>query len=422
MVSLLIPVGRRLRATAGAKALTVIATSGVLATTAASAPAEIAPAVAAPVTAGQPSEAAVANPDVVDRIARALASMPPPVGMGPGGAGSGSAASGAASGAGAGHSSAAGATTLYLSSPGSAPSGQSSSPGAAGSPGSFAAPGMPARALAAYRAAAATLARTDPGCHLSWTLLAAIGTVESNNGQFGGAVIGGDGVVRPAIIGIRLDGSTPGTGVVRDTDHGVDDGDPVYDHAVGPMQFLPGTWMAYGVSATPGRAPNPENVNDAALTAGTYLCATGLDLSGPQARAAVLAYNASDSYANTVLALARAYANAPLSQVARVAAGAASSTGGTSVVAGSSGRARSAGSTTRSASESIPGSSGSSQKPAPKPISTPIPKPTPTPKPASSPTPSSSPTDADHVADAEQLADTEHHRHRARRRRPAPPP
>src|SRR3954447_13459596 len=185
-------------------------------------------------------------------------------------------------------------------------------------PGALAAPGMPAPALAAYRAAEAGLARTDPGCHLTWSLLAAIGTVESGNGRYGGAAVGADGVVSPSIIGIRLDGSTPGTGVVHDTDGGRYDGDAQYDHAVGPMQFLPGTWVAYGVSATRGAAPNPQNIDDAALTAGHYLCSTGLDLSlaGSGARAAVLAYNGSDSYADTVLRLAQAYATEPLADVA----------------------------------------------------------------------------------------------------------
>ncbi len=173
--------------------------------------------------------------------------------------------------------------------------------------------GIPAGALAAYGAASATLARTMPECHLTWPLLAAIGTVESGNGRHGGARIGSDGVVRPAIIGIRLDGSVAGTAVVVDTDRGRYDGDPGYDRAVGPMQFLPGTWVAYALAAAPGRVPDPQNINDAALAAGAYLCASGHDVSNAAGRrAAVLRYNHSNAYADTVLALAAVYENAPM--------------------------------------------------------------------------------------------------------------
>src|SRR3954465_4372534 len=66
-------------------------------------------------------------------------------------------------------------------------------------PGALAAPGMPAPALAAYRAAEAGLARTDPGCHLTWSLLAAIGTVESGNGRYVVPVVGSDGGGTPPV-------------------------------------------------------------------------------------------------------------------------------------------------------------------------------------------------------------------------------
>ena len=36
---------------------------------------------------------------------------------------------------------------------------------------------------------------------------------------------------------------------IRDTDGGSFDGDSSYDRAVGPMQFIPATWRAYGVDA-----------------------------------------------------------------------------------------------------------------------------------------------------------------------------
>src|SRR5690349_11824519 len=44
---------------------------------------------------------------------------------------------------------------------------------------------IPDVALAAYERSAAVMNAADPTCHLDWTLLAAIGQVESDHGQFG---------------------------------------------------------------------------------------------------------------------------------------------------------------------------------------------------------------------------------------------
>ena len=132
--------------------------------------------------------------------------------------------------------------------------------------------GIPEVALAAYRAAAASLAQADPGCHLDWALLAGIGRVESFHGRFGGSSAGTDGVVSPPIIGVPLDGG-PGIATITDTDDGSLDGDTVHDRAVGPMQFIPGTWAGFGVDGDGDGRADPQNLFDAALSAGTYLCA-----------------------------------------------------------------------------------------------------------------------------------------------------
>ena len=167
--------------------------------------------------------------------------------------------------------------------------------------------GIPDVAMRAYRYAAGREATIDPGCGISWTLLAAIGRVESNHGRFGGSVVLASGVSTPKIIGIALNGN--GTEVVRDTDSGRLDGDSTYDRAVGPMQFIPSTWASYGVDANSDHLADPFNVYDAAAAAGHYLCAAGGDLRGRAGQiAAVLAYNHSDSYLATVLSLASAYA------------------------------------------------------------------------------------------------------------------
>lgn len=171
----------------------------------------------------------------------------------------------------------------------------------------LAANGIPTVALNAYRLAAARMATALPSCGIEWSLLAAIGRVESNHGRFGGADLLADGTSTSRIIGIALDGTS--SAYVADTDGGRLDGDRVFDHAVGPMQFIPGTWAAYQADGNADGVADPFNVNDAALAAARYLCAAGGDLrTRPGQIAAVLAYNDSDAYLAQVLALADAYA------------------------------------------------------------------------------------------------------------------
>jgi hypothetical protein len=162
-------------------------------------------------------------------------------------------------------------------------------------------------ALNAYRVAAARIGAALPACHLDWSLLAGIGRVESDHGRTGGATLGADGTSTPPVIGPALDGVH--FAYVADTDRGVWDHDTRYDHAVGPMQFIPSTWRAYAIDADGNGTADPMDVNDAALAAAHYLCNAGGDLSTDAGqRRAVLAYNHSNSYVAQVLALAHAYA------------------------------------------------------------------------------------------------------------------
>lgn len=171
--------------------------------------------------------------------------------------------------------------------------------------------GLSRRAVAAYGWAEMWLRRERPGCRLSWTTLAGIARVESWHGTYGGAEIGHDGRVTRPIVGIALDGS-PGVRAVPDTDGGRLDGDPTWDRAVGPMQFLPATWRRWAVRANgDGAAPDPQNIDDAALAAARYLCADGRDLSEPADWwSAVLTYNNSVDYTQDVFSGADAYAAA----------------------------------------------------------------------------------------------------------------
>lgn len=170
-----------------------------------------------------------------------------------------------------------------------------------------AAAGIPARALRAYAAAALTLSSEDPGCGIGWNTLAGIGAIESAHGSHGGSVLRDDGYPDPAIRGIPLDGTS--SAVIRDTDGGAWDGDTVWDRAVGPMQFIPTTWEQWGADADGDGRADPNQIDDAALTAGRYLCAGGEMTSVDGWRRAIFSYNNLEQYVDDVAATANRYAD-----------------------------------------------------------------------------------------------------------------
>ncbi|WP_165978364.1 lytic transglycosylase domain-containing protein [Actinomadura darangshiensis] len=104
---------------------------------------------------------------------------------------------------------------------------------------------------------------------LSWTVLAAIGQVESDHGRNAGRSSAG---------------------------------------ALGPMQFLPSTWKAYGVDGDRDGKADIMNPYDAIPGAAKYLCANGAGKGGKQLYRAVWHYNHADWYVQKVLNLAKAYA------------------------------------------------------------------------------------------------------------------
>jgi hypothetical protein len=129
-----------------------------------------------------------------------------------------------------------------------------------------AAPGTrPASYLELFQASAADYC---PG--LSWTVLAAIGQIESNDGQNMG----------PSSAG-----------------------------ALGPMQFLPSTWQQWGIDAF-GETGPPDIMNpyDAVPSAARMLCADGAARGGTALYNAIYDYNHADWYVREVLALAAQYA------------------------------------------------------------------------------------------------------------------
>jgi Peptidase family M23/Transglycosylase SLT domain len=127
--------------------------------------------------------------------------------------------------------------------------------------------GVPARAAKAYQAAAG---RCDG---LDWTLLAAIGAVETNHGQHAGAAIDpGTGEARPWIFGPALNGQNHTAAIPIKRWSGWWGLTGPWQRAVGPMQFLPTTFDAHAVDADQDGTTNPHDIDDAAATTANFIC------------------------------------------------------------------------------------------------------------------------------------------------------
>jgi hypothetical protein len=127
----------------------------------------------------------------------------------------------------------------------------------------------PTRVPPTFRRLYVDAARTCRG--MSWTLLAAVGQVESGHGAY------------------------PGTS---------------YAGARGPMQFMPATFAAYGVDGDADGDVDIDDPADAVFSAARYLCANGAGRGGPALARAVWHYNHAEWYVALVLKLAAKYAQA----------------------------------------------------------------------------------------------------------------
>ncbi len=140
----------------------------------------------------------------------------------------------------------------------------------AGNPSGYAVSDIPPEMLAIYQKAAATC----PG--LSWSVLAAIGSVETDHG-------------RSTLPGVHSGANFAG--------------------AEGPMQFLPDTWAAYGADGDGDGVKDIYNPADAVFGAANYLCANGAG-DPARLRGAIWNYNHSDAYVDDVMAGAARYSDA----------------------------------------------------------------------------------------------------------------
>lgn len=137
--------------------------------------------------------------------------------------------------------------------------------------------------------------------------MAAVGSVETAHGTYGGGSLTAAGQVSRPVMGPVLDGA--GFAAIADTDGGALDGDTRWDRAVGPMQFIPSTWQLVGRDGNGDGTADPFNIDDAALSAASYLCSHGRDLTTADGWTdAIYAYNQSDAYIRQVREQATAYA------------------------------------------------------------------------------------------------------------------
>ena len=168
---------------------------------------------------------------------------------------------------------------------------------------------IPIRALVAYAGAAMFKAEQMPECRISWSTLAGVGKIESDHGRHDGSTLDAAGTATPPIFGIALDGGD--TAHIPDSDDGAIDGDADFDRAVGPMQLIPQTWRNWHVDGGADGVEDPQNIDDAAMAAANYLCRSSTDMdTEPGWRAAISAYNSSDTYLSNVAASAVAYTDA----------------------------------------------------------------------------------------------------------------
>jgi membrane-bound lytic murein transglycosylase B len=169
-----------------------------------------------------------------------------------------------------------------------------------------AATGIPAPAVRAY--ADAQLGRPT-GCDIGWTTLAGIGWVESHHGTIGGRTLRRDGRSSTPILGPALDGTGGFAAIPATPETATWHGDPRWDHAVGPLQFIPATWATWGADGDGDGDADPNDIDDAAATAVRYLCADGHDLTtGSGWAQAVFSYNHAQAYVDAVRAAAVEYA------------------------------------------------------------------------------------------------------------------
>lgn len=165
--------------------------------------------------------------------------------------------------------------------------------------------GISLPALTAYARASMLAPR---GCRIGWTTLAGIGWVESQHGTIGHRVLGADGHSSKPILGPALDGGDFAA-VPATRESAQWHGDTAWDHAVGPMQFIPSTWRTWQADGDGDGVADPNDIDDAALSSARYLCQSGDLMAGGNWSRSIFSYNPSADYVLNVYTAADAYAD-----------------------------------------------------------------------------------------------------------------
>ncbi|HWI43241.1 MAG TPA: lytic murein transglycosylase [Nocardioides sp.] len=167
--------------------------------------------------------------------------------------------------------------------------------------------GIPEAAVRAYGAAQLQVA---DDCNIGWTTLAGIGWVESQHGTMGERLLLADGHSSRPILGPALDGAGKFAAVRATADSALLHDDAQWDHAVGPLQFITSTWVKWATDGDRDGRSDPYDIDDAALAAAHYLCASGADFTtGEGWSRAVFSYNHAESYVRAVNVAAATYAD-----------------------------------------------------------------------------------------------------------------
>lgn len=136
-------------------------------------------------------------------------------------------------------------------------------------------PTVPAPAMRAYQEAASavdTASAEQVGCNIDWTLLAGLGAVVSDHGRDEGR--------------LSAKGGQP----------------------KGPFQFTASIWDVYGADGNGDKARNVEDIDDSALAAALFLCATGKNLATESGtHAALESFNRDPDFVSLVLSAAATY-------------------------------------------------------------------------------------------------------------------
>ncbi|MDP9389090.1 MAG: bifunctional lytic transglycosylase/C40 family peptidase [Actinomycetota bacterium] len=160
--------------------------------------------------------------------------------------------------------------------------------------------------------------QASPACAgLPWQVVAAVGWVESRHARVRLDPITNEwrgvdprtGDTEAPILGPALDGSARTRAIPATRESTAYTGDPRWDHAIGPMQFLTSTFRAWALDGSGDGVTDPHNAFDAIATAGRYLCNGSSRLDSLDA--ALRRYNNSAAYVAAVQDKALAYGMAP---------------------------------------------------------------------------------------------------------------